>query len=231
MLKFLQRYFLTGLLAISPLAITVWVSWQFYDLISANIRPWMERVPGLGDAYPEFLLTVMGSAVFVLLTTLIGMFTRNLIGMAFFRVLERIIEKIPVVKSVFSATKQISQVFLQDRRTAFQKVVVFEYPRRNLFSLGFVTRDEPGDDLVNVFLPTTPNPTSGYMLMVPRHELREIDVPVEEAIKLIISGGAVMTPLQVEKIGQETSNLSAAREIPEAGAATPTGEERTPNRE
>ncbi len=221
MLKFLQRYFLTGLLAISPLAITVWVSWRFYDLISANIRPWMERVPGLGDAYPEFLLTVMGMAVFVLLTTLIGMFTRNLIGMALFRLLERIIEKIPVVKSVFSATKQISQVFLQGRRTAFQKVVVFEYPRQNLFSLGFVTRDEPGDQMVNVFLPTTPNPTSGYMLMVPRHELREIEVPVEEAIKLIISGGAVMTPLQVEKIGLQTSSLSAGRESSNAGAAPP----------
>ncbi len=221
MLKFLQRYFLTGLLAISPLAITVWFSWRFYDLISANIRPWMERVPGLGDAYPEFLLTVMGIAVFVLLTTLIGMFTRNLIGMALFRMLERIIEKIPVVKSVFSATKQISQVFLQGRRTAFQKVVVFEYPRQNLFSLGFVTRDEPGDQMVNVFLPTTPNPTSGYMLMVPRHELREIEVPVEEAIKLIISGGAVMTPQQVEKIGWQTSSLSAGRESSNAGASTP----------
>jgi uncharacterized membrane protein len=222
MLKFLRRYFLTGLLAISPLAITVWISWRFYDLISANIRPLMERVPGLGDAYPEFLLTVMGMAVFVLLTTLIGMFTRNLIGMAFFRVLERIIEKIPVVKSVFSATKQISQVFLQDRRTAFQKVVVFEYPRRNLFSLGFVTRDELGDELVNVFLPTTPNPTSGYMLMVPRQELREIAVPVEEAIKLIISGGAVMTPLQVEKIGLQTTSLSAGRIVPDTGVTTPT---------
>lgn len=229
MIKFLQRYFLTGLLAISPLAITVWVSWRFYDLISASIRPLMARVPGLGDAYPEFLLTFMGSVVFILLITLIGMFTRNLIGMALFRLVERFIKKIPVVKSVFSATKQISQVFLQDRRTAFQKVVVFEYPRKGLFSLGFVTRDIIGDDLVNVFLPTTPNPTSGFMLMVPRNELREIELAVEEAIKLIISGGAVMSPDQVTRIQQQICSLPDVRlPEPDAGSVPGEGKEITP---
>ena len=211
MLKFLQKYFLTGLLSITPLAITSWILWRFYDLISSHMRPLVQKIPGLGDAYPEFFLTLIGVAVFVLVITLIGMFTRNLIGMAFFRLLERAITKIPVVKSLFSATKQIAQVFLQDRRSAFQRVVLFEYPRRGLFSLGFVTRDEGDDALVNIFLPTTPNPTSGFMLMVPRSELLELSITVEEAIKLIISGGAIMTLEQAEMIRRQAISLAADR--------------------
>ena len=208
MFRFLQRYFLTGLLAITPLAITAWILWRFYDLISDNMRPLVQKVPALSEAYPEFFLTLIGVFVFVLIITLIGMFTRNLIGMAFFRLLERIIVKIPVVKSLFSATKQIAQVFLEDRRSAFQRVVLFEYPRKGLFSVGFVTRDEPADDLINVFLPTTPNPTSGYMLMVPRHEMQALDLPVEEAIKLIISGGAIMSEAQAELVRDSSHQLA-----------------------
>lgn len=214
MFKFLQRYFLTGMLAITPLAITAWILWRFYDLISDNMRPLLHKIPALRDAYPEFFLTIIGVAVFILLITLIGMFTRNLIGMAFFRLIERIIIKIPVVKSVFSATKQIAQVFLQDRRSAFKRVVIFQYPRPGLFSLGFVTRDEKEDHLVNVFLPTTPNPTSGFMLMVPRTEVQELDLPVEDAIKLIISGGAIMTTEQAALMGQQSNLIIEGKESP-----------------
>lgn len=193
MLRFLQKHFLTGLLAISPLAITSWILWRFYLLVSATMKPWLQRIPALTDAYPDFFLTVIGAAVFLLLIVLVGVFTRNVIGVAFFRMVERLFVRIPVVKSVFSATKQLAEVFLQDRRTAFQKVVLFEYPRAGMYSLGFVTRDEPADPQVNVFLPTTPNPTSGFMLLIPRDQVRELGVPVEEAIKLVVSGGAIMT--------------------------------------
>ncbi len=207
MTKFLQRYFLVGLLAVTPLAITVWILWRFYELISNNIGPVVQRIPGLRGNYPEVFLTFVGVVVFVLIITLIGLFARNLIGMAFFRLVERFIEKIPVVKSVFSATKQISQVFLDDRRSAFQRAVLFQYPREGLFSLGFVTRDEPGEELVNVFLPTTPNPTSGFMLMVPRQDLDELPLAVEEAIKLIISGGSIMTAEQAATAGRMAVGL------------------------
>lgn len=196
MAKFLQRHFLTGLLSITPLAITTWFLWRFYHVVSLWVRPWVARIPGLGEAYPEFVLTLIGLLVFLLAITMVGIFTRNLIGMAFFRLVERFFARIPVIKSVFSATKQLSEVFFQDRRTAFQRVVMFQYPRPGIFSIGFVTRDEPGEPLVNVFLPTTPNPTSGYLLLVPRQDVRESDIQVEEAIKLIVSGGAIMTAQQ-----------------------------------
>ncbi|MCK9996013.1 MAG: DUF502 domain-containing protein [Candidatus Krumholzibacteria bacterium] len=213
MYKFLQRHFLTGLLAITPLAITSWILWRFYVLVSATMRPWLQRIPAITETYPEFLLTFFGVVVFVLLITIVGLFTRNLIGIAFFRVLERFFEQIPVVKSVFSAIKQIAEVFLRDRRTAFQKVVLFAYPRQGLYSIGFVTQDEPGNSLVNVFLPTAPNPTSGFMLLVPRRELVELGIPVEDAIKLIVSGGSIMTAEQAHFIEHNVQQLAAAEQV------------------
>lgn len=208
MYSFLQRHFLTGLLAITPLVFTSWILWRVYVLISTTMRPWLNKIPAITETYPEFLLTFFGVVVLILLITLVGLFTRNLIGIAFFRVLERFFQQIPVVKSVFSAVKQISEVFLRDRRTAFQKVVLFAYPRQGLYSIGFVTRDEPVHHLVNVFLPTAPNPTSGFMLLVPREDLVELAIPVEEAIKLIVSGGSIMTPLQAEGVEHAAAIIS-----------------------
>ena len=210
MIKFLQRHFLTGLLAITPLGITSWILWQFYLVVSAKMRPLLQRIPAITETYPEWLLTFFGVVVFVLLITLVGLFTRNLIGIAFFRVLERFFEQIPVVKGVFSAIKQIAEVFLRDGRTAFQKVVIFAYPRQGLYSIGFVTQDEPENSLVNVFLPTAPNPTSGFMLLVPRGELVELGIPVEDAIKLIVSGGSIMTAEQARLVGHNVAQLAAA---------------------
>lgn len=219
MVGFWRKHFLTGLLAITPLAITSWILWKFYALISSTVRPWVQRIPYLED-YPQFTLTLLGLLIFVLLISFVGMFTRNLIGVAFFRLVERFIERIPVVKSVFSASKQIAGVFLQDRRTAFQKVVLFEYPRRGLYSLGFVTREDEGDDQIAVFLPTTPNPTSGFMLLIPRSDVTELSIPVEDAIKLIVSGGSIMTPLQARAIALESGRFLAAPEEPPTGKET-----------
>ncbi len=208
MLRFLQRHFLTGLLAITPLVFTSWILWRFYELISATMRPWLARLPTLSAAYPEFLLTLSGMVVFVLLITLVGLFTRNLIGVAFFRLLERFFLQIPVVKSLFTAVQQIANVFLRDQRRAFQEGVAGASPRADPLSLAFVTRDDPADKLVTVFLPTAPNPTSGFMLLVPRAELRTIDIPIEDAIKLIVSGGSIMTTPQAALINGQIHTLS-----------------------
>jgi len=205
---YLRRNFLTGLLALAPLAITAWVSWRFYAFISATMRPWVRKVPTLHEAYPEFFLTLIGVAIFILLITLAGAFTRNLMGIAFFRLVERVVERIPVIKSMYSGTKQIATVFLQDRRTAFKHVAVFEYPRPGLYALGFVTSEGLAGDLASVFLPTTPNPTSGFMLLVPRRELRVVDLPVEEAIKLIVAGGAIMDAEQAAHLAAEITALA-----------------------
>jgi uncharacterized membrane protein len=220
MIGFLKRHFLTGLLTIAPLAITLWVLWRFYELVSATMRPWLERLPALSAAYPDFFLTLLGFLVFMLLIVLIGVMMRSLFGLAVLRLVERAVEQIPVVKSMYSGTKQVAAVFLQDQRTAFQRVVLFEYPRPGLFSMGLVTRDEPQDPLVNIFLPTTPNPTSGFLLLVPREDVRPVNVTVEEAIKLIVSGGSVMTSEQARQIAEDARVLvvtPAALDLAETG--------------
>ena len=214
MIHWFRRNFLTGLVTVTPLALTVWVLWRFYELISIGMRPWVQRVPTLEETYPEFFLTMLGLLAVMLIIALIGLFTRNLIGVAFLRLVERFLERIPIVKSMYSGTKQIAEVLLQDRRTAFRKAVLLEYPRRGIWSLGFVTREDAGAGTDAVFLPTTPNPTSGIMLLVPRRDLCVLDIPVEAAIKLVVSGGSIMTPEQAEHIG---ARLAGSQEsLPEA---------------
>ncbi|MFH1844685.1 MAG: DUF502 domain-containing protein [bacterium] len=217
MMTDMRRHFLTGLLAVTPLAVTLWILWRFYLLVDHTVRPWLEKIPALSDTYPDFFLTLIGLAAFLLLITLVGIFTRNLIGMALFGLVERGLNRIPIIKGIFAAIKQISEVFLQDKRTAFKKVVMFEYPRRGIYSLGFVTNDDPKLALVNIFLPTTPNPTSGFLLMVPRDEARVLPLTIEEGIKLIISGGSVLDGSQ----GRAIQALIPAHNLPQPSDADP----------
>jgi len=188
----LRQHFVTGLLTVTPLVITGWILWRFYQAVDGTLRPLLERIVFLRDYVPPFFLTLLGVLASLLLLVLIGMITRTLIGVAFFGLFERLINRIPIIKSIFSVTKQISGVLLADNRQAFQRVVMFEYPRRGIWSLGFITHDDPARDIVHVFLPTTPNPTSGFMLLVPRADALVLPMTVEEGIRLIISGGAVV---------------------------------------
>lgn len=211
MIRWLQRHFLTGLLAITPLAVTAWVLIKGYELINVTMRPWLRRIPHLTETYPDQLLTAIAFVSFLLVIVLVGLLTRSLVGVAFFNLVEGVIARIPVVKTIFVATKQIASVFLSDKRSAFQQVVLFEYPRRGCFSLGFVTRDEPDSALLSVFLPTTPNPTSGYMLLLPRDEVAVLTISVEDGIKLIISGGSVTSDGQAAELAAAGQRLVDAR--------------------
>ncbi len=192
----LRQHLITGLLTVTPVAITGWILWRFYLVVDNALRPLLERIVFLRESVPPFLLTLLGVLASLLLLVLIGVITRTLIGVAFFGLFERIIDRIPVIKGIFRVTKQISEVLLADNRKAFRHVAMFEYPRRGIWSLGFVTNDDPDRETVHVFLPTTPNPTSGYMLLVPRRDMHILPMSVEDGIRLIISGGAVVEPDQ-----------------------------------
>lgn len=200
MIGFLRRNLLTGLLAITPLALTLWVLWKLYGLIAGLLRPLLSKLPYFSDHYPEFALTLMGLAAFIPLLVLLGLFTRNLVGMAFFRAVDRVFDRIPLVKGLFTTFKQIAGVFGNEQGRSFKQVVAVQFPQPGTLALAFVTRDEPDSDLVAVFLPTTPNPTSGFLLLVRRAEMEPVGLTVEEAIKLVVSGGAIMTPSQVAAI-------------------------------
>ncbi len=188
----LRRWLWTGVLTITPVAVTLWVMWRLLLLIDRSLRPALERVAWVRLNLPPLLVTLAGVILLLALLTVVGMLAHNLIGRALFGAVERLLNRIPVVKGIFSITKQIAETLLADHRAAFQKVVLFEYPRRGLWSLGFVTHDDPAREHLHVFLPTTPNPTSGYLLLVPRREARELPLGVEDAVRLIVSGGAVV---------------------------------------
>lgn len=215
----LRQWLLTGLLAVTPAAITGWILWRFYRLVDGALRPWVERFPYLREHVAPFLMTMLGVVVSLMLLTLIGMVTRTLIGVAFFGLLERALNRIPIIKSIFSVTKQIAEVLLADNRRAFQKVVMFEYPRRGIWSLGFVTHDDPGRESLHVFLPTTPNPTSGYLLVIPREDAIALPLSVEEGIRLIISGGSVITPAHSLTLEEAMASKRAlpGRDAPDGG--------------
>jgi uncharacterized membrane protein len=192
-MKVIKRHFLTGLIVVTPMALTGWILWRSYKLIDMVLQPLLGRIVWLQDRIPDFLQTLLGVLVLVAMVMVVGLFTRNLLGATFFGLLERLVNRIPIVKGIFSVTKQISEVLLTEGNPSFKQVIAFEYPRTGIYAIGFVTHDDPNKKLLNVFLPTTPNPTSGFMLMVPREEAHVLPISVEEGIKQVISGGAVIS--------------------------------------
>jgi len=197
LLKKIRNLFLTGLAVIFPVAATAWVLITLFKLVDgllgSIIYPLMgRRIWGLG-----FISTFL----FVLW---IGSLTRNIMGNAILRRLERLIERMPLVKNIYNPAKQLVETFSSSGKASFRKVVLVEYPRKEMWALGFLTNDEGykgvrsnGRELAEnwgcVFLPTSPNPTSGYFVMIPRKDIRILDMTVEQGIRMIISGG-VITP-------------------------------------
>jgi uncharacterized membrane protein len=196
----LRNYFLTGVVVTGPIGITVWLALQVVNIIDGAVTNL------LPDRYsPENFLPVgvPGVGVLILLIglTIIGFFTANLLGRTLIRFGERLVDRMPVVRSIYGALKQIFETVLAQSSTSFREVVMVEYPRHGLWALAFVTGETKGevqnlltDDVVNIFLPTTPNPTSGFLLFVPRRTLIPLHMTVEEGIKLVISGGLVTPP-------------------------------------
>jgi uncharacterized membrane protein len=200
MIGFLRRNLLTGILAITPLALTLWVLWQLYGWLAGLLRPLLGRLPYVSEHYPEFALTLLGMAAFVPILVLLGLFTRNLAGRAFFGFVDRLFERIPLVKGLFNTFKQIAGVFGGGQTRSFERVVVVEFPQPGTLALAFVTGDAPNSEYVSVYVPTTPNPTSGFLLFVRRAQVTPVDLTVEETIKLMVSCGAIVTPAQIAAI-------------------------------
>ncbi|MBC3878210.1 DUF502 domain-containing protein [Undibacterium sp. FT79W] len=192
----MRKYFITGLLILVPLGITFWVLHAIITTMDQSLlllpeqwRPEVvfgTKVPGLGA-----LLTVL--IVFVT-----GLLTRNFIGNYVVRIWEGLLNRIPIVNSIYSSVKQVSDTLFSSSGNAFRKAVLIEYPRRDCWSIGFLTGVPGGDvvnhlqgDFVSVYVPTTPNPTSGFFLMVPKADAIELDMSVDAALKYIVSMGVV----------------------------------------
>jgi len=198
-MNWLKKKFLTGLVILLPTVITVYVFYRLFRSVDSLLKP-------LADKYPVLDIPGLGFVGVVLIILITGVLAGNLIGRTVIGWFERLIEKIPMISRIYIAIKQISEVFFKPERTVFKEAILIEYPRPGIFVIGFVTsyynfKDSRGNErrFVNVFLPTTPNPTSGLFLMVPEEEVTPMNCTMEDALKMVISGGAVLP--MVKSIG------------------------------
>ncbi|HEY5666954.1 MAG TPA: DUF502 domain-containing protein [Gammaproteobacteria bacterium] len=192
----LRRYLVAGLLIWVPLAATVLI---FSLLLGFADRALLLLPQDLRESLLDLQIPGLGAilAITLLLTT--GFLGANLIGRRLVHTYERILDRIPLVRSVYGSIKHFAEIVFSEDGTSFKKVLLIEYPRKGLYSLCFLTSENPlevqhrtGEEVVTVFLPTTPNPTSGFMLFVPRRDIVELDMAVDDALKLIISLGVVV---------------------------------------
>jgi uncharacterized membrane protein len=202
-LKTARNAFISGLLMLAPVGVTIFVikflvetlggpaSRLFFFFIDDSL---LETNPMLNVA-----VVIISAFIVVILITLFGWFTSFIIGKFFMGWIEKTISTVPLVRSVYMTVKQIVDTFSRSNKAVFRKTVLTEYPRKGVYVIGFVTgecrgeiQDKTKEFLINVFVPTTPNPTSGFLLLVPQREVIELDMSVSDGMKAIISGGAVM---------------------------------------
>lgn len=202
----LRAYFLAGILVTAPLAITIALASWLIEFVDSRIVPLIPQQYNPDFYLKEYLgyeisLPGLGLIVLIIFITLVGSMTAGFVGRFVIRLSESMLSRMPVIRSIYGASKQILETVLKQQSTAFRQAVLVEYPRRGIWAVAFITGRTEGevqnlisDDLINVFLPTTPNPTSGFLLFVPRQDMILLDMSVEEAIKMVISGGIVTPP-------------------------------------
>ena len=210
MLARLRTSFLTGIVVIAPVALTLWLIWSVIGWFDGFVLPF---VP---DAYrPEQILNTIfgydlklnirgvGVVVFLIFATLVGWLAKGLIGRSFIRYAENLVNRMPVVRSFYSGIKQIAETVFAQQERSFEKACMIEYPRKGIWAIGFISTTAKGEiaeqnssigPMVSVFVPTTPNPTSGFLLFFPKADIIELDMSIEDAAKLVISAGLVYPP-------------------------------------
>jgi len=187
--KHVRTRLVSGLLVLIPLAITLFVLNVFFSSLTAFVRPLL--LPWLGEL-PEYALTLIAVVTTVLLIYLVGIITTHIVGRRMIYWGEALLMRLPIVKSIYAASKQVVDTFSSSQKATFQAVVLVEFPRRGSRALGFVTgtiRTAEGTQLYRVFIATTPNPTSGFLLLLPVDEVQFTDISIEDGVKMIVSGG------------------------------------------
>lgn len=213
----LKAYFIAGVLVTGPIALTLYLAWlfiHFIDTVVARILPGQYNP----EAYLPFNVPGVGLVIAVIGLTLIGAATAGYVGRVLLRLSDRLLARMPVIRGVYGAMKQIFETVLAKQSNTFREVVLVEFPRAGMWTIAFVTarpdgeiHDHVGPDAVAIYVPTTPNPTSGYLVFVPRREVVSLAMTVEEGIKLVISGGIVTPP---DRRPRETPQPVLARPQP-----------------
>jgi uncharacterized membrane protein len=200
----LRNAFFSGVVLVAPLALTIWVFAKIIEFVGGALRPvFFVFVPNSLRDRPslETVWDILATIIAVVLVTLLGYVSRYVFGKFFFSIGHRFMQSIPGVSPVYNTVRQIVNTFGSQSRHLFNKVVLVEFPRKGCWTIGFLTNTVQGeaqsktrDEVLTVFVPTTPNPTSGFLLMLPKRDAIELDMTVGDGMKMIISGGAVVPP-------------------------------------
>ena len=210
----LRASFLTGLIVIAPIGLTIWLIWTVVGWIDGFVLP-LVPYNFRPEQYIGINLRGVGVIIFLIFTVIVGWIAKGLLGRSLIRWAESLVERTPVVRSIYSGIKQIAEtVFAQSERSV-ERACLIEYPRRGIWAIGFISTDTKGEvarksggesDMVSVFVPTTPNPTSGFLLFFPKEDIQELDMTIEEAAKLVISAGLVYPNGKVETTPKDTKS-------------------------
>lgn len=201
--------FFSGLLLLAPLVVTVWAFSQIIDLVGGTFRPLYEHYLPESLQRVPFLWDLLATIAVLLLVTALGYLSNYVFGRFFLRVVERFITRIPGIGTVYTSVRQIVTTFGTQNRNLFSKVVLVQFPREGLWSIGFLTNKQQAEphaylnrEAWTIFVPTSPNPTSGFLILVPKDQVRELEMPVGDGMKMIISGGAVIPPWPAPIVNQ-----------------------------
>ena len=197
----IRNVFITGLLITLPIALTYFILQFLFKNLDALSPVFTKVLIDLGAPIPEgYRIPALGLVITLLIVLAVGWFTTNFFGKRLILLGENIVGKIPFVRRIYKGSKQVVQSIAHADTRAFRKVVLIEFPRRGMLAIGFVTGEARGevqkntcDNVLNVFVPTMPNPTSGFLVFAPPEELTEIDMSIEDGVKYVVSGGIVTT--------------------------------------
>jgi uncharacterized membrane protein len=215
----LRAYFFTGLVITAPIAITVWATYAVVNYFDAWVKPFIPAAYN-PDTYLSFKMPGFGLVFALIAITLVGAMAANLVGRTMVKLWEMILNRTPVVRSIYKGSKQIFETLFAQKGTSFRNVCLVEWPRKGTWSLAFVSREvdggdvglEPGRAMYAVYVSTTPNPTSGYIFFVDVGEVKILDMTVEDGLKLVISMGLVFPdrPLPPEDEEEAVATAPAA---------------------
>lgn len=195
----LRSSFLTGIVVIAPVGLTLWLLWTVMGWIDGVVLPLVPHTMR-PEQYIGINLRGVGLIIFLIFTVIVGWIAKGLIGKSLIRFAESLVNRMPVVRSIYSGVKQIAETVFAQSERSFEKACLVQYPRKDIWAVGFIStaakgevneKAETGSDLLSVFVPTTPNPTSGFLLFFPREDVIELDMSIEDAAKLVISAGLV----------------------------------------
>jgi uncharacterized membrane protein len=218
----LRNTLIAGLLTLAPLFVTAYVLRLLFRFMDGIFAPLIDRALGAVFGVPRVHVPGLGALLTLTVIFFLGWLSASVVGREILEGAEGLIRRIPIAKTIYGATKQVLDAVSRDQESAaFKRVVLIEYPRRGLFGLGFVTGGEArwpsGDprvdgELVPVFVPHTPNPTGGFLLLLPPHEIIEVDISIEEGIRMVVSGG-ILQPARLLS-GRQPAPLAAPVTVP-----------------